>query len=299
MSDHSRRQPPSGTHEIVIDGVRQVYHVAGDGPVMVAHSGGPGVYYEYLRSPELERHFTMVYVEPVGTGDSGRLPDPAAYGLGVYVRFLAGLITHLGAGPVLVLGHSYGGCVAQQLTLDHPALVAGLVLYDSTPVLDAQFVQAAFDAAAAYPRRFPDQREAVAVAEAFLGGAPVDDESATARTRAVTPLYFADYWSHRSELAARLAHHRSFFAPGRARDARSFDARRRLAEITAPTVVIVGLHDFICGPRWAAALHEGIRGSRLALLEKSGHFGHLEEPEAFVTAVRSVLTSVGPEKSHG
>ncbi|MCO1577534.1 hypothetical protein M8C13_17385 [Crossiella sp. SN42] len=42
--------------------------------VCLVHSGGPGIHWEYLRMPEPERHLTMVYLEPVGTGQSGRLP---------------------------------------------------------------------------------------------------------------------------------------------------------------------------------------------------------------------------------
>ena len=56
-----------------------------------------------------------------------------------------------------------------------------------------------------------------------------------------------------------------------------------------PTAVIVGAHDFICGPRWAAMLHEGIPGSRLTTLASSGHFGHIEEPNAFAEAVTWLL----------
>jgi hypothetical protein len=69
-----------GVHRLTLNGARQVYHVAGDGPVMVAHSGGPGVDYTYLRSARLEEHFTMVYLEPVGTGESRPLPDGATAG---------------------------------------------------------------------------------------------------------------------------------------------------------------------------------------------------------------------------
>ncbi|MBL1083524.1 hypothetical protein JK359_16340 [Streptomyces actinomycinicus] len=61
--------------------------------------------------------------------------------------------------------------------------------------------------------------------------------------------------------------------------------RDALASITAPTLVVVGRHYFICGPCWAGALHEGIPGSRLLELEDSGHFGRIEEPEAFARAV--------------
>jgi proline iminopeptidase len=71
-----------------------------------------------------------------------------------------------------------------------------------------------------------------------------------------------------------------------------FDMRDRLAEITAPTLVLVGAQDFICGPRWARMLHDGIPGSELVVFEGSGHFPHLEEPEAFVRAVAGMLDPV-------
>jgi proline iminopeptidase len=53
--------------------------------------------------------------------------------------------------------------------------------------------------------------------------------------------------------------------------------------------VITGRHDFICGPVWAEMLHQGIPGSRLKILEYSGHFGHIEEPDAFTDAVTWLL----------
>jgi proline iminopeptidase len=52
-----------------------------------------------------------------------------------------------------------------------------------------------------------------------------------------------------------------------------------------PTLIVAGRHDFICGVRWAGMLHDGIAGSRLVVLEDSGHLGHIEEPAAFHSAV--------------
>ncbi|WP_319943582.1 alpha/beta fold hydrolase [Nocardia aurantia] len=51
-----------------------------------------------------------------------------------------------------------------------------------------------------------------------------------------------------------------------------------------PTLVIVGRHDVIRGPRWAWELHELIPDSRLIILENSGHTGPLEEPRRFADA---------------
>ncbi|GAA3467378.1 hypothetical protein GCM10018965_019310 [Nonomuraea roseola] len=52
-----------GSHTVSIGGVLQRYHVAGAGPVCLVHPGGPGIGWEYLRMPELERHLTVVYLD--------------------------------------------------------------------------------------------------------------------------------------------------------------------------------------------------------------------------------------------
>src|SRR3954470_9826385 len=108
-----------GMYSLTIDAVRQVYHVAGRGPVCLVHPGGPGIGWEYLRMPALEQHLTMVYLEPVGTGASGRLADPRDYRLDTYAGFVHGVVEHLGLPKVFLLGHSHGGFVAQRYALDH------------------------------------------------------------------------------------------------------------------------------------------------------------------------------------
>ena len=267
------------------DGIRQVYHTAGTGPVLVAHSGGPGIDFAYLRSPLLEENFTMVYVEPVGTGSSGRLPDNA-YHLANYVRFLAELVDHLGEPRVRLLGHSHGGFVVQQYTLEHPDRVAGLALYDTSPVTGPEFWAGAMAGLAAYPERHPDVPDAAAVPAAFQRAVTAtNDEDLSDGLRQAVPAYFADFWSRRAEFKGFQAGVRAWAAPAGAADPVPFDVRPRLAEITAPTVVITGAYDFICGPKWAAMLHDGIPGARLVTLANSGHFGHIEEPEAFAAAL--------------
>ena len=275
-----------GAHSFTLDGSRQAYHVAGAGPVLVAHSGGPGVEYAYLRSAELEEHFTMVYVEPVGTGESRPLPDGATY-VDTYVDFLRAVIERLDVPRVHLLGHSHGGVVVQRFALRYPERVAGLVLYSSTPVTDAAFWAAVAAGAAAYPERHPGVPEAVAVRDAFLEASPArTDEEETAALRAFLPVYFADFWGRRAEFEPLRATLRSWRLDF---EATTVDHRPELPAITARTVIVCGRHDFACGPVWAGMLHEGIAGSRLAMLEDSGHFGHLEQPREFLEAVLGLL----------
>ncbi|MFI1990860.1 alpha/beta fold hydrolase [Actinoplanes sp. NPDC020271] len=280
----SSRRP--GTHSFQHAGIRQVYHVAGAGPVLIAHAGGPGVEYTYLRSPELEKHFTMVYPEPVGTGTSGRLPDGATY-VETYAEFLAALIEHLGEPKVHLLGHSHGGLVAMRYAIDHPERVAGLALYSATPTTDAEFRAAEQALALAYADRHPDVPEAAGLLDA-LGtfGDAGTDEAATEVLRLALPLYFADFWGRETEfheLRSTVRAWATSFPSTRA------DLRPELPSITAPTVVIVGRHDFICGPVWAGMIHRGVPGSQLVILENSGHFGQIEEPGAYVEAVTRLL----------
>jgi pimeloyl-ACP methyl ester carboxylesterase len=269
-----------GTHSFTLRGTRQVYHVAGRGPVLVAHSGGPGVDYSYLRSSRLEELFTVVYPEPIGTGDSQPFPQSATY-VDTYAEFLLALVDHLGVPSVHLLGHSHGGTVAQRFALDHPGRVAGLALYSSTPVTDAAFWAAAATEAAAYPQRNPGVPEAVEAAAVF--GADTGRPDAL---NVVLPIYFADFWNRRAEFEPLRKAVRSWDVTF---DTNAIDYRPELPGITAPTVVITGRHDFICGPVWAEMLHQGISGSRLVTLENSGHFGHIEEPEEFLDAVRRLL----------
>ncbi|GLY02456.1 alpha/beta fold hydrolase [Actinoplanes sp. NBRC 101535] len=271
-----------GTHGFQHRGTTQTYHVAGEGPVMIAHSGGPGVDHSYLRSSRLEEHFTMVYVEPVGTGGSRPLPAGATY-VDTYVDFLSAIVDRLGVPRVHILGHSHGGLVAQRFAFLHPERVAGLVLYSSTPVTDAAFWAAATVAADAYPGRGSGGAEARAARDALNDESPVfTDEEKTAALRAGLPVYFADFWGRREEFEPLRSAVRSWRVTF---ETTAVDYRADLAAVSAPTVVICGRHDFICGPVWAEALHRSIVGSRLVMLEDSGHFGQVEEPDRFLDAV--------------
>ncbi|RKN35518.1 alpha/beta fold hydrolase [Micromonospora musae] len=290
MNSTSSAKLTQGRHEFTVDGVRQVYHVAGTGPVCVAHSGGPGIEWAYLRAPGLEEHFTMVYLEPVGTGASGRLASRDDYRLDTYVRFLAAVVEHLDVPRVHLLGHSHGGFVVQRYALEHPGRIAGLALYDTSPVTGAEFWGLAMEGLTAYPQRYPGNPEAAAIPAAFQQAVTAtDDESLTNGLRQAIPVYFADFWGRRAEFGPLAAAVRAWAEPASAQDPTPFDVRDRLGEITTPTVVIVGSHDFICGPRWAELLHEGIKGSHLAVLEQSGHFAHVEQPEEFTRAVTQLL----------
>lgn len=85
------------------------------------------------------------------------------------------------------------------------------------------------------------------------------------------------------------------------RVARKLDYAPRLKEIGVPALVLCGRHDPQYPPACSEELVAGIENARLVWFERSGHYPHIEEPEAFWQSVSDFLgrVSVDPTKDVG
>jgi proline iminopeptidase len=273
------------TRSVTVDGFPIAYHVFGSGRVIFAHPGGPGVEWSYLRMPEVERFATVVYIEPLGTGQSGRSKNRDDYSFEAYARAIDGVRAQLGVDKIVLLGHSHGGVVAQIYALAHPEHLRGLILFDTLADQSPETLQemAANQASFEHEPWFAE-----ASATPPRDPAMTAEDRATAGLRRELPFYVAD-WTGRSrefEPLRSLIH--VFVVP-----AHAFDVRPRLGEIATPTLIVVGVRDFVCSPKQAQVLHAGIPGSRLVELDRSGHLGHLEQPVEFARAVHDFVATLG------
>ncbi|GAA0615076.1 alpha/beta hydrolase [Kribbella sandramycini] len=281
-------------HTFELNGTTQRYHVYGNGPVCIAHSGGPGVFWDYLRMPLLEEHLTMVYLEPIGTGGSERLPShPNGYTRARYAEAVDTLIDHLGGEPVYLLGHSHGGFIAQYYALQHPERVTGVILYASAPVTGpehgAEFTRH-IDEFTARNADKPELPEILATVQAL--GSISSDAEMTAALRGIIPLYVADHWGRRAEFEPIQERVHGTYISGVDENGvpDQIDDRNALPGLRVPALVVVGRFDPICGVRWAEELAKLIPDAELVILERSGHFCHVEEPESFAAAITGFLT---------
>ncbi|MFB8003119.1 alpha/beta fold hydrolase [Nocardia sp. NPDC056000] len=297
MSNQNSGALDRGVHAFDSDGVLQRYHVYGSGPVCLAHPGGPGIHWEYMRMPELEQHLTMVYVEALGTGASGRLPThPNGYTRERYSVALQRIIDHLGVSEVFLLGHSHGAFVAAYHAIHRPQRLAGIILYEGAPVTGPEHGAEAARRLQEFAAAHTDRPGLADVLATFAGMQEISsDEQTLAVARGVLPSYIADYWGDEQRWAPlRDALRASYISGLDALGAPDLiDDRADLPKVTIPALVIVGRFDVICGPRWGRELAELIPDSSLVTLERSGHLGHLEEPERFADAVRDFALSAG------
>ncbi|WP_369371586.1 alpha/beta fold hydrolase [Promicromonospora sp. Populi] len=277
------------THTIEIDGVTQRYHVHGQGPLCLMHSGGPGIAWDYLRMPEVEKHVTAVYIEPVGTPDADRLAGhPHGYTRERYAKAIDGVIDDLGAPQVYLLGHSHGGFVAQHFALTRPSRLAGVILYESSPVTGPELFMEAQRNFEKFAVRFAGHPELPEITKAWRAVPTIDDdETMTQVLRTLLPVYLKDYWAGESDFSRLRSNVRGRHVSGLDDNLQPevIDDRAALGTLSVPALVMVGTYDFICGPRWAQELHDRIPGSRLAVLADSGHFGHIEQPGEFARAI--------------
>src|SRR5688500_6269677 len=117
-----------------VNGTELFYEIVGDGTPCVVLHGGLGVDHTVYRrtlgplSPPLQ----LTYLDQRCNGRSGR-PPLATLTMEQLADDACRFADHLGLDRFHVLGHSYGGFVAQELAITHADRVAALLLVATTP----------------------------------------------------------------------------------------------------------------------------------------------------------------------
>jgi proline iminopeptidase len=187
-----------------------------------------------------------------------------------------------------VLGHSFGGHVALEYALRHPDRVSRLVLLDTGA--DSRWSRENAPAVLA-GRGYPADK--VELVRRWFAG------EFTPREYYRIFMRIGDVYSSGSPwgaMARELAHGgwrtrmrpEPFIFAGR-HLLPGWSVVDRLAEITAPTLVVAGRDDFVFPPECQRELADGIPGSRLLLVDHAGHNPHDEKPAEVMWALRSFL----------
>jgi proline iminopeptidase len=269
-------------------GVELAYEIVGRGvPILVMH-GGLGHDHTYFRPylDPLAEVAELVFYDHRGHGRSSAVDEWEGIDHGTFADDADALREHLGHERVVVLGHSYGGFLAQEYALRYPDRLAGLVLCSTAPALDYASDLRRLVAAAGVAAT-PEQLER---AERFFAAPPESDDEYRREWRAVLPLYFADPAPRRLARLDEVATYRA--APWR-HAVRSllpaYNVAHRLGTVTAPALVLGGRHDWVAPPTQAARLTASLPRSELVLFEESGHYPFVEQADEFVAVVREWL----------
>jgi proline iminopeptidase len=280
-----------GEYDATLNNIRIHYTLRGSGPALIAISGGPGADARgWDDFAKIDQFVTVIAIHPRGSG----LSDPSldnAYLLTDYASDIEELRQHLGLDRPIVMGWSHGGMIAQQFAFTYPDSLSKLILVDTS----AYFGEFLSDVEAAV-QAFKDQPwygdSLDALKREWAGDYQTDENMSQLWAREMK-FYFKHfgtreqaYHARTKDLALRVAPLKTF----NEREAPTMDLRPQLSQITAPTLVIVGRHDFITNVAMAEEMVKHIPNACLEIFEDSGHFAVIEEPVKFHDVIEEFIT---------
>lgn len=194
-----------------------------------------------------------------------------------------------------LLGHSYGGIVAQAYALRYPDSLRRLILLDT--LFSSEMWQANNDNSNAELRnQFPETWEKIQKVRAE-GFSTCSKEYQDAND--VSPAFLMFYNTSNFDkimagggsvnndvYCAITGEDADFLVSG---DMGKFDYRLDLKKLTMPLLILVGRYDRIAFPRWTIQYKRYAPQAQFVMFEKSGHFPFIEETDETVRVLREFL----------
>lgn len=171
-------------------------------------------------------------------------------------------------GDTVLIGNGFGGTVALAFAIAHPETLSRLIVCD---------------AAASFP---PEGREAFATMSRKVADGGLGSIADIAAKRVFSPAYLAAHPEKIGERKAVLMRIEPAGFQAACRILQETDLTPLLSHVRVPTLVICGTEDQATPPALNKQVADGIAGAQYVELPGCGHCPPLEQPEAFVQAIR-------------
>ncbi len=274
---------------IPINGTRLFVHREGSGePAIVIH-GGPILDHGYLQPylAPLGDELELVFYDQRLSGRSDGVVDSASVRLDTFVDDIEALRQALGLERVHLIAHSWGALLAMKYATAYSGRLRSLVLLDPMAPAAALWQEEERALVASLLPQDTAGGGALRATEAFAAREP-------AAMEAVLRHSFRSQFRDRS-MSEELDFHIGEDYLERSRqfglmtgDLASFDLMEALLDIDVPTLILYG-EDEPGAAIGGDAIARAIPGAQRVTIPATGHFPFVEQPEAFLDAVRAFL----------
>jgi proline-specific peptidase len=286
---------PSGKHCDVRGRQLWVEHEGDGEPVLLLAGLGPAgshiVFHPHFN--DLAKTHRVIYLDLYGRGRSAHPANLASITFDSDVKDVAELIEALNLGPVHLYGFSYGGLIAQALGVDHPGLVRTLTLANTLHSPEMwQLNHANINREIA--NQFPEVWSRI---EELRRSGVVSTDSELQKEFGVAARLVRFYNPDNADRLLTEAGARNaelypvfcgadvdFIIGGQVPNIPDF--RPRLKDIRRPMLILAGRYDRALYPRLQQDFRNFAPSARFKFLERSGSFGHVEEPTVVLEALR-------------
>jgi proline iminopeptidase len=272
----------------------------GKGDPLFFIAGGPGGTHYGLRSfDSLSTTNTLVYFDGLGRGKSDTARNISEYTLSRDVEDLEELRKAMGFSKINILGHSYGGLVAQGYAIKYPNNVKHLILantFHSFIMWQENDDNSNHEIKTNYPEVWDSLmiiREKGAISsdanhQAIYGKVPYgflyaynpDNFEGKVKRKPYPNLM-------NTKLYYQMVGKDGDFIVGS--DIGNFDFRKQLKDLKMPILVIGGRYDRVAVPSMMVKYKEYCPQAKFVMFEHSGHNPQVEEPVAELTLIKIFL----------
>jgi proline iminopeptidase len=285
-------------------GVRIYYKTLGSGvPLLLLH-GGPGAdHSDFLPALQpLARRCQLVLIDERGSGRSERLKDPKGYTLSGMVKDIECVRQHLKLAQLVVLGHSFGGILAQAYAVRHPKRLLGLVLAgtgSSARCIDRDFR----NLRKRLPARLRARLTRLEDAGIFQADGAYEKDYAAASAQALAPYMYAKLpparFKHTPPLGMEVlremwVRRSDFHIDG---NLKGFDFSYPLARVKAPSLVVIGDHDLV-STATADISRACLPRATLVVMAECAHMMFIDQTARFNRLLEEFLNCCTTRRGH-
>lgn len=280
-------------------------------PIIFLH-GGPGDGCMLLSSlaEKLGEHYYCVCFDQMGCGRSDQIPDDVSFGMSQHADMIESLLKALHVEKAIIYGHGYGGMLASLYAGKYPKSVLG-VIYDC-PSFD--FADSAKSLARfLYRETFiyksktsAEYRQCAKIMDTtYLPGDTACVKDIQKLLRYVDDVGIR-FYLHKKNFECFLTLLNSLVAEDVASQVKEQIFLRKLLadgqpcqnfiatlqKNTQPSILLVGKYDPICSIEQRRAYLENTENGELVILDNSGSFPHLEEPEQYLYSMQEFISNI-------
>ena len=250
------------------------YEIIGQGhPLVMIRGVGSNLDHWYDQVPALSEKYQLLVFDNRGIARSS---DPGGpFSTRDMAADTTALMDAVGIEKAHVLGYSMGGMIAQEMALNDPQRVAGLILVATDCGISLR-IKAKPEASRLFSEmiRLGTDEAKAAAAGCLFAKQTVD------RKPEVIQRY--------TEVSQRFPTSQKMLAKQWAAVTRH-DACNRLQNISSPTLAVTGSEDVLIPPQNAALLAEKIPDAQMIAIDGGGHLFLIEQPRQFNDAVIKFL----------
>jgi proline iminopeptidase len=265
------------------EGVDIHYRVFGSGKPLLIINGGPGFSSDGFEglAKKLSKKYRAILYDQRGTGKSKIAGvGNANMNMDLMVKDMEALRKHLDIAEWTILGHSFGGILANYYTALHPERVSGLIASSSGGVdlglLDDFDINRQLS---------PEESDSLS-----YWTTRINEGDTTKYANKKRRMFFAAAYvyedRHIPEIAERMTHANPTINALIWRDLQriDYDVSEELSEFAKPVLIIQGKQDILQEKTTRKAV-EVFPNAELVLLERCGHYGWLDRPDQYFESI--------------